>query len=126
MRASDSTCSSLTGRRSMSDNDKEPNRGTGADVVVRDRTGSAPQRPRMYKVIVLNDDFTPMDWVVQLLVNVFRKSMVDARMLTQQIHEKGAAAVGVYTHEIAETKCAQVLHRAARDSHPLIATMEAE
>jgi ATP-dependent Clp protease adaptor protein ClpS len=106
--------------------DREAKRGTGLDVTVRDRTDSAPKRPRMFKVVVLNDDFTPMDWVISLLVNVFRKSLVDARLLTQEIHEKGAAVVGIYTHEIAETKCAQVLHHAARDSHPLIATMEAE
>jgi ATP-dependent Clp protease adaptor protein ClpS len=80
----------------------------------------------MYQVVLLNDDFTPVNFVIGLVKTVFRKDEVEASRITLEVHEKGAAVCGVYTHEIAETKCVEVHRRAGLAGHPLMATMEPE
>ena len=84
------------------------------------------ERPRMWKVIIHNDDFTPIEFVTNLVATVFRKSMEEASEITLQVHVKGLAVVGIYTHEIAETKTAQAMAAAIRNEHPLQLTMEPE
>jgi len=78
----------------------------------------------MYKVLLLNDDYTPMDFVVQILEVVFNKSHDAATIIMLQVHTKGAGLCGVYTYEIAETKIAQVLTAARQAQHPLQCVME--
>ena len=82
------------------------------------------QRPRMYRVLLHNDDYTPMDFVVRLLRTVFRKTETDATAIMLHVHNTGYGIAGVYTHEIAETKVAQVHLLARKHEHPLMASME--
>ncbi len=83
-------------------------------------------RPPMYKVLLLNDDFTPMEFVVLVLERFFHMPHARAVEVMLTVHRKGVAVVGVYTYEIAETKVAQVMEFARRHQHPLQCTMERE
>ena len=80
----------------------------------------------MYKVFLLNDDYTPMDFVIQILEIFFNKSPEDATNIMLQVHKSGVGLCGVYTFEIAETKVAQVMATARQAQHPLQCTMEKE
>jgi ATP-dependent Clp protease adaptor protein ClpS len=84
------------------------------------------QKPKMYKVLLLNDDYTSMEFVVSTLINIFRKSEEDAYAIMLRIHNQGSGLCGIYTHEIAETKVAQVLNSAKKSKFPLRAVMEEE
>ena len=84
------------------------------------------QRPPLYKVLILNDDFTPMEFVVMVLERFFGMTHAQAFDIMLAVHKKGLAVVGVYSHEIAETKVAQVMDYAQRHQHPLQCTMEKE
>jgi len=84
------------------------------------------KKPKMYKVMLLNDDYTSMEFVVTTLMNIFHKSEEDAYAITMSIHNNGSGLCGVYTHEIAETKVAQVLNSAKKSKFPLRAVMEEE
>lgn len=105
---------------------KKPETRQDQGVTVMDRKDQKTERPRKYRVILHNDDFTPMNFVAQLISQLFRKSESEAMRLTLEIHTKGAACCGVYTHEIAETKVAQVHLAARQNEHPLMASMEPE
>jgi ATP-dependent Clp protease adaptor protein ClpS len=93
---------------------------------VLERTRPKEARPPKYKVVLYNDDYTPMQFVVNLLETVFRKSPVEANALMLQIHRGGKGIAGVYTHEVAETKVAQVHKLAEERGYPLRAGVEAE
>ncbi|MCZ4353429.1 ATP-dependent Clp protease adapter ClpS [Roseovarius aestuarii] len=93
-------------------------------VVVATRPRS--KRPPMYKVLLLNDDYTPMEFVVAVLERYFGMSSAQAFDIMLTVHKKGLAVVGVYSHEIAETKVAQVMDFARQHQHPLQCTMEKE
>lgn len=95
-----------------------------ADLVVQPRTRT--QRPPMYKILMLNDDFTPMEFVVHVLERLFSMTHAQAIEIMLTVHRKGVAVVGVFSHEVAETKVAQVLELARRQQHPLQCTMEKE
>ena len=82
--------------------------------------------PPMFKVILLNDDYTPMDFVVSILQSVFHKSPGDAESIMLSVHNNGSAVCGIYPYEIAETKVARVARLAADAGHPLRCTMEEE
>ena len=84
------------------------------------------KKPKLYKVILLNDDYTPMEYVVKLLREVFRKSENDAINIMLMVHKKGSGVCGVFTKEIAETKVFTVIRRAKSDQHPLKCIMEPE
>ncbi len=84
------------------------------------------QRPKLYKVILLNDDYTPMEFVVILLERFFRKTREEATRIMLHVHQKGMAVCGVFTREVAETKVRQVLDFARENQHPLQCTMEPE
>ena len=86
----------------------------------------ALQYPKKYKVFILNDDYTSMDFVVDILMTVFHKSYEESEAIMLEVHKKERGLCGVYTHEIAETKVMQV-HKKARDNgFPLKSTMEEE
>jgi ATP-dependent Clp protease adaptor protein ClpS len=108
----------------MSQRDRDEERKGG--VGLKEREEQKVKRPRQYKVLLHNDDFTPVPWVVTLLRHVFRKGESEAMRITMQVHERGIAVCGVYTHEIAETKVAMVHAFATKDGHPLMCTMEPE
>lgn len=84
------------------------------------------QHPKKYKVYLLNDDYTSMDFVVDILIGLFHKSFEQAEKIMLEIHKKDRGLCGVYSHEIAETKVMQVLKRAKDSGFPLKATMEEE
>ena len=84
------------------------------------------QEPKKYKVFLLNDDFSTMDFVIDVLVRVFRKSVDEASIIMLNIHNKGKELCGTYTYEIATTKVAQVKSMAREKGFPLKAIMEEE
>jgi ATP-dependent Clp protease adaptor protein ClpS len=84
------------------------------------------QKPRLYKVILLNDDFTPMEFVVRVVERFFHKNREEATRIMLQVHTRGIGICGVYTREVAETKVRQVMLYAQENQHPLQCTMEPE
>jgi ATP-dependent Clp protease adaptor protein ClpS len=90
------------------------------------KTKPKTQKPPLYKVLLLNDDYTPMEFVVHVLERFFGMSHAQAFELMLVVHKKGVAVVGVFSHEVAETKVAQVMDFARRHQHPLQCTMEKE
>ena len=123
----------------MSDKDARPDDGRddGPDGGRDDRrddgdsgllleTRTKTQRPPLYKVMLLNDDFTPMEFVVHVLERFFAISHAQSVEIMLTVHKKGVAVVGVFSYEIAETKVAQVMDFARRNQHPLQCTMEKE
>lgn len=91
-------------------------------------TKSKPKtkRPSLYKVLLLNDDYTPMEFVVLVLERFFNKTREDATRIMLHVHQKGVGICGVFTYEIAETKVARVMNFARQNQHPLQCTMEKE
>jgi ATP-dependent Clp protease adaptor protein ClpS len=100
--------------------------GTGDDTSVVTKTRAKTQRPPLYKVLLLNDDYTPMEFVVHVLERFFGLSHAQAFEIMLTVHKKGLAVVGVFSFEVAETKVAQVMDFARRHQHPLQCTMEKE
>jgi len=96
--------------------------GLGIATKTRVRT----KKPSMYRVLILNDDYTPMEFVVLILERFFNKSREQATRIMLHVHQKGVGVCGVYTYEVAETKVAQVMDMARRNEHPLQCTMEKE
>lgn len=84
------------------------------------------RRPPFFKVVMLNDDYTPMDFVVDVLRNVFRKNQHDAINIMLEIHHKGAGLCGVYTRDVAETKAQMVIEKARSQDYPLQCVVERE
>jgi len=82
------------------------------------------KEPQMYKVFLHNDDYTSMDFVVEVLIGIFHKTPTQAEQIMLQIHEKDKAICGVYSFEIAQTKAQQVKQRAKQNEFPLLATIE--
>ena len=103
---------------------QDPGHREETDLVIK--TQPKTQRPPMYKVLLLNDDFTPMEFVVHVLQRLFAMTHAQAVEIMLTVHRKGVAVVGVFSHEIAETKVAQVMDFARRHQHPLQCTMEKE
>lgn len=82
------------------------------------------EEPKMYKVLLHNDDYTSMEFVVDILMGIFHKSYEEAEQIMLQIHQKGRGICGVYTFEIAQTKANQVKEKAKQNEFPLLATVE--
>lgn len=100
------------------------------DVGIKDRveekTDDKVERPRRYRVLMHNDDYTPMDFVIKMMAGVFDKPFPTAVALMLKIHHQGMAVCGVYSAQIAETKIAKVHSEARSAGHPLMCTMEPE
>ncbi|MCG6901412.1 MAG: ATP-dependent Clp protease adapter ClpS [Rhodobacter sp.] len=99
---------------------------TDGDTGVATQTRVKTKRPPLYKVLLLNDDFTPMEFVVHVLERFFGLNHAQAFEIMLTVHKKGVAVVGVFAFEIAETKVGQVMDFARRHQHPLQCTMEKE
>jgi len=99
-----------------------PSSGTDTSLMVKIKTA----KPAMYKVLLLNDDFTPMDFVVHILERFFSKDAQEATEIMMNVHSHGIGLCGVYTYEIAETKVAQVVEYSRKSEYPLQCIMEKE
>jgi len=108
----------------MPDKRKDGN-GTG-DTGVLTRSEAKTKKPSMYKVLLLNDDYTPMEFVVHILQRFFRMTIEEATEVMLHVHQKGVGVCGVFTYEVAETKVNQVLSFARQNDHPLQCTLEKE
>ena len=106
----------------MSDNEKRGEEGPGIGVVVK--TKPKTKKPSMYKVLMLNDDYTPMEFVVHILERFFNKNRQEATRIMLHVHRRGVGVCGVYTYEVAETKVTQVMDFARQHQHPLQCTLE--
>lgn len=100
--------------------------GTDSDASLLTKTKTRTERPPMYKVMLMNDDYTPMEFVVHVLERFFGINHALAFEIMLTVHKKGLAVVGVFSFEVAETKVAQVMDFARRHQHPLQCTMEKE
>lgn len=94
------------------------------DTLLLERTRPKLKKPPLYKVILLNDDYTPMEFVVGILESVFGMDRSSATRVMLEVHTKGKGICGIFTYEIAETKVAQVMGIAEQQQHPLLCTME--
>ncbi len=99
-------------------------RDDGQDLGIATKTRTKTKKPSLYRVMLLNDDYTPMEFVVFILERLFNKSREEATRIMLHVHQKGVGLCGVYTYEVAETKVAQVLDMAQRNEHPLQCIME--
>ncbi len=97
-------------------------RGNGTAVITRTRTQT--RRPGMYRVLLLNDDYTPMEFVVAVLRKYFSKNAEEATRIMLHVHQHGVGECGVFTYEVAETKVTQVMDYARKHQHPLQCIME--
>ncbi|SBW12935.1 ATP-dependent Clp protease adapter protein ClpS [uncultured Alphaproteobacteria bacterium] len=95
-------------------------------VGVSVQTRTMVKRPSMYRVLLLNDDYTPMEFVVHVLERIFNKSHDEATEIMLKVHHRGVGVCGVFTFEVAETKAGQVMDLARRNQHPLQCTIEKE
>ena len=93
-------------------------------IIVEPKKKVKPNLPKMFKVLVLNDDFTPMEFVVEVIMKVFTKTEDEATRIMLKIHTEGMAICGIYPYEIAETKMNQVLKLAKEAQHPLQSIIE--
>lgn len=98
----------------------------GLDEGTEAKEKQAIKSPHLYKVFLINDDYTTMEFVVHVLENVFRKPIVEATQIMLHVHNHGKGLAGVYTHEIAETKITAVHELAHQSGYPLKCTMEKE
>jgi ATP-dependent Clp protease adaptor protein ClpS len=106
----------------MSGNGKNGEEGPGTGVIVKAKPKT--KKPAMYKVLMLNDDYTPMEFVVHILERFFNKNRQEATRIMLHVHRRGVGICGVYTYEVAETKVTQVMDFARQNQHPLQCTLE--
>ena len=107
----------------MSERQNDIKRYDGLDLAVEEAQPKVKQ-PSLYRVVLLNDDFTPMEFVVDILETLFGMERTRATQVMLEVHTKGKGICGVYNYEIAETKVAQVMSIANQQQHPLLCTME--
>jgi len=96
----------------------------GPGTVVITRTKPQTKRPNIYRVLLLNDDYTPMEFVVHVLERFFSKNREDATRIMLHVHQHGVGECGIYTYEVAETKVTQVMDFSRKHQHPLQCVME--
>ncbi len=106
------------------ENDENLDGDDGREAGVATKTRTRTKKPSLYRVLLLNDDYTPMEFVVYVLERFFKKSREEATRVMLHVHQHGVGLCGVYTFEVAETKVAQVMDLARRNEHPLQCTME--
>lgn len=100
------------------------NQDDDASIGVVTRTRPKTKRPSLYRVLLLNDDYTPMEFVIVVLERFFNKGREDATQIMLHVHQHGVGECGVYTYEVAETKVTQVMDFARKHQHPLQCVME--
>ena len=100
--------------------------GTDGRAEFQEDVDTELSEPSLYRVVLLNDDYTPMDFVVMILMKVFHKDETAAERIMLNVHQQGRGECGVYTYEVAETKVLQVMEVARQQQHPLQCVMERE
>ncbi len=108
----------------MGPDDGDSNDESQTGIVTKTRTKT--KKPSLYKVLLLNDDYTPMEFVVHVLERFFNKGREEATRIMLHVHQKGVGICGVFTYEVAETKVTQVMDFSRQHQHPLQCTMEKE
>ena len=114
---------------SMGPKEDDPGKGNGdgkggTETGTITKTRPKTKRPSLYRVLLLNDDYTPMEFVVLVLQDVFNKSREEAMQIMLHVHQKGVGECGVYPYEVAETKVTRVMDTARKNQHPLQCVME--
>ncbi len=104
--------------------DKDDDKKGAPNTGVLTRTKPQTKKPSMYKVVMLNDDYTPMEFVVYVLQSLFKKTLEEATEIMLHVHQRGVGICGVYTYEVAETKVNLVMDLARQEQHPLQCTLE--
>ena len=108
----------------MSVDDDKIKQGDAPEHGVAVKTRVNTKKPSMYKVLMLNDDYTPMEFVIHVLESFYNKAHEEATQIMLHVHQKGVGTCGVYTYEIAETKVNQTMDLAQQHQHPLQCTIE--
>ena len=108
----------------MAGEDRNGDIGPSTGIVVESKPKT--KKPSMYKVLMLNDDYTPMEFVVHVLERFFNKQREEATQIMLHVHRRGVGVCGVFTYEVAETKVTQVVDYARQHQHPLQCTLEKE
>ncbi len=104
--------------------DGDDDRGNDPSVGLATRTRTRTKKPTPYRVLMLNDDYTPMEFVVLVLQRFFRMNMEEATRVMLHVHQRGVGVCGVFSYEVAETKVSQVIDFARQNQHPLQCTLE--
>ena len=117
-------CNRIAPRASDDDSDDGIDGGGTGDTGIATKTRTKTKKPSMYKVLMLNDDYTPMEFVVMVIEQFFSKSHDEAIQIMLHVHQKGVGICGVFTYEVAETKVTQVMDYARKNQHPLQCTLE--
>lgn len=99
---------------------------SSTETTIDTKVKKTVKEPTRYKVIMLNDDYTPIEWVQELLVKIFKHSSDDSTKITMTVHNEGAAVAGVYTYEIAEHKIVESIDSSRKQGFPLLLTLEKE
>ena len=115
---------SVTGGPKDADGDRRGGNDGQFETGTVTKTRPKTKRPNLYRVLLLNDDYTPMEFVVLVLQDVFNKSREDAMQIMLHVHQKGVGECGVYPYEVAETKVTRVMDTARKNQHPLQCVME--
>ena len=108
----------------MSNDENRSGNPTGPNTSVITKVKPKTKRPNLYRVLILNDDYTPMEFVVLVLQDVFNKTREEATRIMYHVHQKGVGECGVYPYEVAETKVTRVMDTARKNQHPLQCVME--
>ena len=106
------------------DEDGDGDSGTDEQVGIATKTKTKPKKPSQYRVLLLNDDYTPMEFVVMVLKRFFGMDLEEATRVMLHVHQKGVGVCGVFPYEVAETKVNQVMDFARQNQHPLQCTLE--
>lgn len=108
----------------LADNDQDGDSDSDSEVGIATKTRTKPKKPSQYKVLLLNDDYTPMEFVVMVLKRFFSMDLEQATRVMLHVHQKGVGVCGIFPYEVAETKVNQVMDFAKQNQHPLQCTLE--
>ena len=108
----------------MADRGNEDDGSSGPSIGIATRTRARTKRPSLYKVLMLNDEYTPMEFVVHVLQRFFKMDLEEATRVMLHVHQRGVGICGIFSYEVAETKVNQVMDFARQNQHPLQCTLE--
>jgi ATP-dependent Clp protease adaptor protein ClpS len=123
-RAVAETARSLLLGRPVMTGDDDKDEGDESQIGIATKTRTKPKKPSQYKVLLLNDDYTPMEFVVMVLKRFFSMDIEQATQVMLHVHQKGVGVCGIFPYEVAETKVNQVMDFARQNQHPLQCTLE--